>query len=178
VERVRSLWPIVACMVGVLVLSGCTRERSEPTPTATAEPEVTLEVPSPTPSPQPTPTPKPVVYHTVQSGETLWDIADQYGVTLEALMAANESVDPDRLQPGQELIIPLDDEDYGDQPAPIETPSGEVDEPTSGHTYIVADGDTLWDIAEAYATTVDEIAALNDLDPEGTLTVGQELLLP
>jgi LysM repeat protein len=61
---------------------------------------------------------------------------------------------------------------------PVETPSGAVEEPASGRTHIVADGDTLWDIAEAYGTTVDEIAALNDLDPEGTLTLGQELLLP
>ncbi len=177
-ERIRCLWPIVACVVWVLALSGCTRERSVATPTATAEPEVVLEVPSPTPSPQATPTPEPVVYHIVQSGETLWDIAEQYGVTLEALEAANESLDPDLLQPGQELVIPLDDEDGVDQLVPVETPSGMVDEPASGRTYIVADGDTLWDIAEAYGTTVDEIAALNDLDPEGTLTLGQELLLP
>ncbi len=177
-ERIRCLWPIVTCVVGVLALSGCTRERSVATPTATAEADVVLEVPSPTPSPQATPTPEPVVYHIVQSGETLWDIAEQYGVTLEALEAANESLDPDRLQPGQELIIPFDDEGGVDQLAPIETPSGAEEEPTAGRTYIVADGDTLWDIAEAYGTTVDEIVTVNDLDPEGTLTLGQELLLP
>jgi spore germination protein len=42
----------------------------------------------------------------------------------------------------------------------------------------VAPGDTLWDIAEAHGTTVDEIAKLNNLDPEGVLTLGQQLLLP
>jgi len=178
VERVHSLWPIVACVVGVLALSGCTRDKPVATPTATTQPEVVVDIPSPTPSPQITPTPEPVVYHTVQSGETLWDIADQYGVTLEALAAANESVDPDWLQPGQEMVIPLDDEDGVDQVVPTETPSGVEDEPTPGSTYTVAAGDTLWDIAKEHGTTVDEIARLNDLDPEGILTLGQELLLP
>jgi LysM repeat protein len=178
VERLRSLWLIVACVAGVLALSGCTRDKPVATPTATTQPEVVVDVPSATSSPQVTPTPEPVVYHTVQSGETLWDIADQYGVTVEALVAANESVDPDWLQPGQELVVPLGDEDGADQPVPTEISTGVEDEPAPGSTYIVAAGDTLWDIAEEHGTTVDEIARLNDLDPEGILTLGQEILLP
>jgi LysM repeat protein len=99
-------------------------------------------------------------------------------VTVEALVAANESVDPDWLQPGQELVVPLGDEDGADQPVPTEISTGVEDEPAPGSTYIVAAGDTLWDIAEEHGTTVDEIARLNDLDPEGILTLGQEILLP
>jgi LysM repeat protein len=108
----------------------------------------------------------------------MWDIASQYGVTLEALVAANELVDPDRLQPGQELVIPRgDDEDAGGS-TPTEAPEEGQTEPSSGRTYTVAAGDTLWDIAAAHGTTVDEIAELNGLDPEGVLTPGQQLLLP
>jgi LysM repeat protein len=180
VERVRSLWPLVVCVVWLLALGGCTRERALETPTATTQADVALETPSPVSSPQPTPTQETVVYHTVQSGETMWDIASQYGVTLEALTAANESVDPDRLQPGQELVIPQEDDDGAASSAPttIEAPAEGQGEPTSGRTHTVGPGDTLWDIAAQYGTTVQEIAELNDLDPEGVLTLGQQLLLP
>lgn len=121
-----------------------------------------------------------VVYHTVQPGETMWDIASQYGVTLEALAAANELVDPDRLQPGQQLVIPQEEGDgaIDSGPTPTETPVGGLSEPTPGRTHTVGPGDTLWDIAAEYGTTVQEIAELNDLDPEGVLTPGQQLLLP
>jgi LysM repeat protein len=176
--RVQNLWPLVACVVGVLALSGCTRDKPMPTPTATTQPDAVLDIPSPMPSPQITPTLDTTVYHTVQPGETMWAIADQYGVTLEDLVAANDSVDPDRLQPGQVLVIPRDDEEGVDEPTLPEAASGEQGEPTSGGMYTVAPGDTLWAIAEKHGTTVDEIARLNDLDPEGILTLGQELLLP
>jgi len=44
--------------------------------------------------------------HRIQSGETLASIARRYGVRLEALQAANPSVNPRRLQLGQNLVIP------------------------------------------------------------------------
>ena len=46
------------------------------------------------------------VVHVVQEGDTLSEIAKQYGVTVEALQEANAISDPKRLQIGQELIIP------------------------------------------------------------------------
>ena len=179
-ERIRSLWPVLVCVAWLLALGGCTRERALETPTATMQPDAAVDAPSPTPSPQATPTQEIVVYHTVQPGETMWDIASQYGVTLEALVAANELVDPDRLQPGQELEIPQEDDDgaTGNGPTTSEAPAGGQGEPSSGRTHTVGPGDTLWDIAAQYDTTVQEIAELNDLDPEGVLTLGQQLLLP
>ena len=45
--------------------------------------------------------------HVVQRGESLWQISLQYGVTLEALIAANLQIkDPDMIFPGQVIIIP------------------------------------------------------------------------
>ncbi len=54
----------------------------------------------------PVATPTPVIY-TVQEGDTLGAIAIQFGVTVEALQAANGIDDPTKLQVGQELIIPV-----------------------------------------------------------------------
>lgn len=42
----------------------------------------------------------------VKSGDTLWAIARMFGVSLEALIEANNIRHPDRLTPGMELVIP------------------------------------------------------------------------
>jgi LysM repeat protein len=78
-------------------------------PTATPAPTRTATRPPNTPRP-PTPTPLPeVIVYTVQSGDTLYGIAATYGVTGDAILAANAEVldSPHRLSIGQELRIPL-----------------------------------------------------------------------
>ncbi len=42
----------------------------------------------------------------VQSGDTVWDIAGRFGTTVEAIVEANELLNPAELQLGQELVIP------------------------------------------------------------------------
>jgi LysM repeat protein len=44
--------------------------------------------------------------HTVQTGETLSTIAQRYGVTVNAIVTANNLSNPDRLNVGQQLVIP------------------------------------------------------------------------
>lgn len=83
------------------------------TATATPEPSPTSE-PTPTvePTPEPTPTLAPTESgprrYTVQAGDTLRTIAEQFGVTIEALLQANNltPAQGDNLQVGQELVIP------------------------------------------------------------------------
>ncbi|MBI2845532.1 MAG: LysM peptidoglycan-binding domain-containing protein [Chloroflexi bacterium] len=92
-------WRFLALLV-VLLGVGCRRLPPQiitPQPTATV-----LETPTPTA----TSTPEVLIY-VVEEGDTLWDIALQFGVTVEELIAANNLPDPDSLAVGQELIIPL-----------------------------------------------------------------------
>lgn len=58
---------------------------------------------SETPSGPPTPTP---VIHVVKPGESLTYIAQQYGVTVADIVAANHLANPDSIYSGQKLIIP------------------------------------------------------------------------
>lgn len=72
-----------------------------PRPTFIAAAIPTLVLPLATPPPTATP-----ILYTVQAGDTLIDIARRYGVSVEALRAANGNIAPERLQIGQLLIIP------------------------------------------------------------------------
>jgi hypothetical protein len=60
------------------------------TPTASPAPEVTL----------------PPIVHVVAPGESLSYIAGLYGVTLDDVLALNEIRNPNRIQVGQEILIP------------------------------------------------------------------------
>ena len=44
--------------------------------------------------------------YTIKSGDTLWDIASRYGVSLTDLTAANPDLDPSRLAIGQKIDLP------------------------------------------------------------------------
>lgn len=57
-------------------------------------------------NPEDFPTAVPTQTHTVQPGETLTAIARQYGVTLQAIIEANEISNPDRVAAGTVLTIP------------------------------------------------------------------------
>ena len=48
----------------------------------------------------------PVTY-TVKSGDTLWDIANLFGVTLDDIVRANNIADPSSLAEGQVLTVPI-----------------------------------------------------------------------
>jgi LysM repeat protein len=63
-----------------------------------------VEAPAPTDAPLVAP-PGGEVY-SVQSGDTLMTIARRFNTTIEAIVAANSLANPDRLDIGQELIIP------------------------------------------------------------------------
>ena len=74
------------------------------TPGVTATVPLTPLPPTPTFTPVPSPTP---VIHNVGSGDTLFGIALEYGVSAQAIQDQNGISDPNSLSIGQALIIPL-----------------------------------------------------------------------
>ena len=56
-----------------------------------------------------------------------------------------------------------------------ETETADVAE---GGTYVVAEGDTLWDIALQFDVTVESIVVANDLEDETAISIDQELVIP
>jgi LysM repeat protein len=96
-----------------LVLVACAGQRQTasptpallPLPSATPIPAVATPAATPVIIASPTFTPTPVTY-VVQKGDTLIGIAVKYGVSVEALQAANNDVQPEFLSIGAVLVIP------------------------------------------------------------------------
>jgi LysM repeat protein len=104
--------------------------------------------------------------HVVQAGETLSSIASRYGVTVEAILAANGLTDPNYVYVGQRLIIP------GGSDGPARDGWGQ------GGQYVVKAGETLTSIALRFGTTVAALAAANGLSNADYVYVGQVLSVP
>jgi LysM repeat protein len=90
-------------------------------PTNTPYPTSTPRPATPIATPTPTVTPTPVIY-TIQGGDTLLKIANQFDRSMEAIQEANGIIDPRFLQIGQELIIPPPETNPEDPPTPTPTP--------------------------------------------------------
>lgn len=103
--------------------------------------------------------------YTVKAGDSLWSIANKYGITVNELKRLN-NLTSDNLTIGQALRVPSS-----------ETGSNTGGTPNTSNTYIVKSGDSLWSIANRYNTTINAIKTLNGLTSD-SLTVGQQLLLP
>jgi murein DD-endopeptidase MepM/ murein hydrolase activator NlpD len=131
--------------------------------------------------PEPTAELPPGVDHTLQEGETLWQIARAYGVTVSAIMEANRlrprSVR--RLRPGSTLRVPGATEPLASTvPAPAEPE--ELPPVTDGAYHELAPGQTLWDLARLYEVEIDAIMTRNSLDDESVrlLRPGRSLVIP
>jgi LysM repeat protein/predicted RNA-binding Zn-ribbon protein involved in translation (DUF1610 family) len=124
-----------------------------PGATATISPDVSLlDLMTPTPV---TSTPAIVEVYEVRRGDTLFDIARQYELSVDDLLVANNMTEDDvyTIQPGDELNIPAPTPEG----APTATPRPAPD------TYTVRAGDTLMEIAQELDVTMEELLTANDL---------------
>ncbi len=97
------------------------------------------------------------MWYTVQSGDSIFTIAQRFGVSSEQLITANKIEEGEEITPGQRLFIPIQ------VPKVI--------------TYTVQPGDSLYNIARQYNTLVESIMVLNGLQGSA-IDVGQRLVIP
>ncbi|MFN8536746.1 MAG: LysM peptidoglycan-binding domain-containing protein [Thermomicrobiales bacterium] len=96
--------------------------------------------------------------YVVRNGDTLWSIANRFGLEPSTLVWANSLTNGDVLAVGQPIIIP----------------------PVNGTIHHVEDGETLAAIAERYGVKPEQITAFapNGLGGDGTPLPGSDLVIP
>ncbi|MBI2984244.1 MAG: peptidoglycan DD-metalloendopeptidase family protein [Candidatus Kerfeldbacteria bacterium] len=94
--------------------------------------------------------------YTVEGGDTVSTIAEQFGISSRTVLWANGLSDTDFIKPGQVLKIPS----------------------VSGYLYTVKSGDTVSSIASRYQGREDEILATNNVPLAEAIEVGQEIIIP
>ncbi len=107
--------------------------------------------------------------HIVQAGDNLYRIALRYGVTIDALMAANGLTTTSVIVPGQTLAIPG---------AAASVPAPAVTVPAGARTHRVVEGESLLQIARRYNVTLDALARANNITHAALIVPGQVLIIP
>lgn len=96
-----------------------------------------------------------LLIHVVQRGETLWQIANRYNVTIAAIQQINQLPNLNQVLIGQSIVIPV-----------------------AGTTHIVKYGETLWSIAQTYDVPVNSILQANQITNPNLLYPGVSLYIP
>jgi len=99
---------------------------------------------------------KDVVEYSVQPGDTLQSIAQNYGISVNTLLWANSLTSSSTIKVGQTLVVL----------------------PTDGIIYVVKSGDTISGLSQKYKSKTDDIVAFNSLTDEGDIFIGDVLILP
>ncbi len=98
-------------------------------------------------------------YYTIKRGDTLWQIASKYGVSVQNIVNWNNIQNPNLIYSGQRIII------YGT----YNTTQSQY------YYYTVQRGDSLWKIARRYGVSVRWIARLNGIRNPNLIYPGQIL---
>jgi len=117
------------------------------------------------------------VFHVVQSGQSFWSIAIAYQITIRDLKTWNNLGEEAVLKAGQKLFIP--GKNTAGYSTPTRTGGIQIATPDeSGRvTHVVQAYQTLSTISQAYGTTVQTLLALNGLQADWPLRIGQEVLV-
>lgn len=126
--------------------------------------------------------------HVVQPGDTLYTIAQEYGVSMEDIAAANNLANIRAIMLGYPLIIPGVDGPLG---APTATPTprpaatarayvvpASAVATDGGVIHTVEAGDTLFSISMTYDILMSAIVEANDLPNPRVVALGQKLFIP
>ena len=127
-----------------------------------------------TTSEETTPSTNAKMYY-VHSGDSLYRIAHNHGISLTTLLEWNHLSVDSIIHPGQGLIVSDGSSNSSEEAAP----TAEVSEETSSSsatTYTVQPGDGLWRIAKNHGLTLDELKSVNQLT-SNIIQPGQVLIV-
>ena len=97
------------------------------------------------------------IFHTIQSGETLYRLSKLYGITTQEICDANPGLSPSNFRVGETIRIPAEQTVVAQAPANED----EVENQDGYIKYKVKKGETLYSIAKAYGVETSDILSAN-----------------
>ena len=118
--------------------------------------------------------------YTLEYGDTLDQIAQEFNVSLTAILVANEIENRDirDLQPGREILIPADAPPYGQAPALNADGTGSGSATASGGGYVVQRGETVDGISARFNVDTECVLEANEIMFPPSLRPGMVLQIP
>jgi LysM repeat protein len=180
-----------------LTVLGSAPATETPVPTAPPPPTFTPEFAQPTQEGTITPVPTPVVpvftptpvlpddfnstqLYTVAAGDTVWEIAQHFDSSSDAIIQVNGLNSVGLINIGQTLVIPVRvtyTQPPTFTPAPPAPGTGTGGPTTTTGAYTVASGDTLFTLAQRFNTTVATLAQINNIVNPNLIYPGQALIV-
>ena len=110
---------------------------------------------------------------TVRPGETLSELAERHGVSVERLLKANDLANPNHVEAGRRLILPAGTSAR----ASASRPSSGGGRPSAGGSVVVQPGETLSEIADREGISLNRLMQLNGITKPDSVQAGSRLLL-
>ncbi len=117
------------------------------------------------------------VYHVVQAGQSFWSIAIAYQISINDLETWNNLSRDTPLNAGQRLFIPSKDTEGYATPTPFGMFAIQTPDADGKITHEVQAYQALSTIADAYHVSVERILALNGIQADWPLQIGQKLII-
>ena len=118
-------------------------------------------------------------YHTIQRGETLYQLTVKYGVTAQAICAANPGLSASNFRVGQVIVVPVPDEKTEAQPSSTLAKQGSEQAKDEWKTmHKVQRRETIFSICRQYGISEEELLAANPELKKGKLKRGTFLFIP
>jgi LysM repeat protein len=117
------------------------------------------------------------IYHNVQAGQSFWSIAIAYQITIHDLEVWNNLSRTTPLRAGQRLFIPGKDTKGYATPTPFGMVVLQTPDADGRIIHEVQPYQALITISDAYHVPVDRILALNGLQADWPLQIGQKLMI-